>query len=240
MKSDCMFGGACAGACAKAWAGACGWVVAFLLLAFALPLAASAPQHAEPAAAVQAPAAGEAPASAPASAPAPAHAEEEAHGSGWLATIAKIFNFAVLVGVLVYFLRSPLATYLSSRITRVREDLVAAAAMREEASRRLAQIDARLKALPSELEALKARGAEEIVAERQRIEQAAEVERQRLLEHTRREIDMHYRVARRQILEQTATMAVSVASERIKRTITPDDQARLVDRYAAQLSGGAQ
>ena len=206
------------------------------MLALTSPLAAraSVPQHAEPVA--QAPAS--APDSATAHPPEPAHAEE--HGSGWLATSAKIFNFAVLVGVLVYFLRSPLATYLSSRITRVREDLVAAATLREEASSRLAGIHAKLQALPSELEALKARGAEEITAERRRIEQAAETERQRLLEHTRREIDMHYRVARRQILEQTATMAVSVASERIKRTITPDDQARLVDRYAAQLSGGAQ
>lgn len=239
MRSDCSFSRVLRGV--GAWA--CGWVTALLLFALTLPLAASVStqRQTEPApASADAPAPAHAPAPAPAHAQAPESAHAEEHESGWLATSAKVFNFAVLVGVLVYFLRSPLATYLSSRITRVREDLVAAAAMREEASSRLAGIHAKLQALPSELDALKARGAEEITAERQRIEQAAETERQRLLEHTRREIDMHYRIARRQILEQTATMAVSVASERIKRTITPDDQARLVDRYATQLSGGAQ
>lgn len=227
MRSDCSI--------SRIAARACGCACALLLLAFTLPVAASTQQ---------APAATDAPAHAQAAAPAdaPAHAPEEGeeHDSGWFATIAKFFNFAVLVAVLVYFLKSPLATYLSSRISRVREDLVAAAAMREEASQRLAGIQAKLKSLPSELEALELRGAEEIAAERQRIEQAAEAERQRLLEHTRREIEMHYRVARRQILEQTATLAVSNASERIKRTMTPDDQARLVDRYAAQLTGAAQ
>jgi len=167
------------------------------------------------------------------------HGGEEHAGGGWLATIAKMFNFAILVATLVYFLRTPLVNHLSSRITKVREDLVAAAETREAASRQLAAIEAKLKALPAELETLKRRGAEDIVAERARIEQAAEAERLRLLEQTRREIEMRLRIAKRELLELTAGLAVGVARERIERTITPDDQARLVDRYAAQLRGGA-
>jgi F-type H+-transporting ATPase subunit b len=139
------------------------------------------------------------------------------------------------VGVLVYCRREPRSAYLSSRISRVREDLVAAAATRETASRQLADIHTKLAALPGELEALKHRGAQEIVDERARIEQAAQVERQRLLQQTRREIEMHARVARRELLEFAATLSVAVATERIKQSITPQDQARLVDRYAAQL-----
>ena len=106
--------------------------------------------------------------------------------------IAKIVNFAILVGVLVYFLRAPLAGYMTGRIAKVREDLVTAAQTRETASRQLAEIETKLKALPGELDALKRRGAADIVAERARIEEAAAAERQRLLEHTRREIDMRH------------------------------------------------
>jgi len=167
----------------------------------------------------------------------------EGHEASWLPVIAKTFNFAILVGVLVYFLRTPLLGYLDGRIGRVREDLVTAAQTREAATRALADIDAKLKALPGEIETLKRRGAEDLAAERERIEQAAEGERQRLLEHTRREIEMRLRVAKRELLELTANLAVGVASERIKRSITPDDQARLVDRYATQLArdaGGAE
>jgi len=163
----------------------------------------------------------------------------EEHGGGWRATIAKIVNFAILVATLVYFLRTPLTNHLTSRISKVREDLVTASETRAAASRQLAEIEARLKALPAELETLKRRGAEDIVAERARIEQAAEAERQRLLEQTRREIDMRLRIARRELLELTANLAVGVARDRIERTITPDDQARLVDRYAAQLRDNA-
>jgi F-type H+-transporting ATPase subunit b len=162
--------------------------------------------------------------------------EGEAHEDAWGPVIAKIVNFALLVGILVYFLRAPIAAYMAGRIAKVREDLVTAAQTRETASRQLAEIDAKLKALPAELEELQRRGAEDLAAERVRIEQAAEAERQRLLEHTRREIDLRFRVAKRQLLELTADLAVGVASERIARSITADDQVRMIDRFAAQVT----
>ena len=154
--------------------------------------------------------------------------------------VAKAVNFTILVAVLVYFLRAPLAAYLGGRIAKVREDLVTAAQTRETAVQQLAEIDAKLAALPAELEALKQRGAEDLVAERARIEQDAQVERQRLLEQTQREIDMRLRVAKRELLEVAAGLAVNVASERIRTSITADDQTRLVERYASQLQGARQ
>jgi F-type H+-transporting ATPase subunit b len=162
-------------------------------------------------------------------------AAEEAHAEGILPTIARLFNFAVLVGVLVYFLKTPVANYLVSRHSQIRQDLVTAAEMRATATAQLAEIDRRLKSLPAELEALRVRGAEDVKSERARIEQAAAAERERLLDHTRREIEMRLRVARRELVEHAAQLAVEVAQARIARTITPEDQLRLVDRYARQL-----
>jgi F0F1-type ATP synthase membrane subunit b/b' len=49
---------------------------------------------------------------------------------------------------------------------------------------------------------------------------------------------MRLRVAKRELLELAANLAVNVASERIRASITPEDQTRLVDRYAAQLQAG--
>jgi len=158
------------------------------------------------------------------------------HSQGILPIIARLFNFAVLVGALYYFLRSPIAAYLASRDTQIRQDLVTAKEMRAAATSELAKIDAKLKALPAELEALRKQGVEDVAAERTRIARAAAIERERLLEHTRREIQMQLRVARRELVEHGAQLAVDVARSRIVGTITPEDQLRLVDRYAAQLS----
>lgn len=163
------------------------------------------------------------------------HAAEEDHGGGIMSTVWKVANFAILVGVLVYFLKSPLAAHLASRITQIRHDLVAAADLKNTATEQLAEIQQKMAALPAELEALRRQGADDVKAERERISKAADAERVRLLEQTRREIDMRLRVAKRELTEHAAQLAVQVAEQRIKRVITPDDQMRLVDRYASQL-----
>ena len=62
-----------------------------------------------------------------------------------------------------------------------------------------------------------------------------EAERQRLLDQAKREIATELRVAERDLKTRAGELAVAVATERVKRTITDADQARLVDRYVAQV-----
>ncbi len=150
-------------------------------------------------------------------------------------SIARLVNFAILAGVLVYYLRAPIARYVAQRSTEIRANLVKAAETREAAAAQLAEIERKMKALPAEIEALKARGAEEIRAEEARIREAAEHERRRLLEQARREIDLHLRAAERDLIKRAADLTVDLATDRIKQTITDQDQQRLVERYLAQV-----
>jgi F-type H+-transporting ATPase subunit b len=161
--------------------------------------------------------------------------KEEKHEDSVLHMIARVVNFGLLAGTLVYFLRSPLAKYLADRGRQIRSDLVTAAEMKRAAAAQIEDIDRRMKALPAELEALRVQGAQEIVAEEARIRTAAAAERDRLLEQARREIEMQVKVAERELVNHAADLAVGVATERIKKNITDDDQQRLVDRYVQQL-----
>jgi F-type H+-transporting ATPase subunit b len=159
---------------------------------------------------------------------------EGGHESPW-ALPARIFNFALLAGGLFYLLRSPLVGYLAQRGIEVRSELTSAANLRKEAAAQLAAVEARMQALPGEIEALKRRGAEEIAAEEARIASLAEAERQRLLEQARREIGMQLRLAERDLKQRVGELAVEVATVRVKRTITAADHARLVDQYVEQV-----
>jgi len=160
---------------------------------------------------------------------------EEHHEEGLTPFLGRIFNFAVLAGVLVYFLRAPLAGYLEGRERQIRGELETAAAMKETANHQIAEITAKLARLPAELDALRARGVQEIAAEEARIRSEAEAERERLLEQTRREIDLHLRLVRRDLVTHAADLAVAVARERIQQQITDADQRRLVERYLAAM-----
>jgi F-type H+-transporting ATPase subunit b len=160
---------------------------------------------------------------------------EAPHGQTLIQSIAKVVNFAILGGILFYFLKTPISTYLVARATHIRQGLITASEVRSAATAQLAEIEKKMQALPGELEALKVQGAEDVKAERARIAQAAAAERERLIAQTHREIETRLQMARRQLTEHAANLAVKIAEERIKRTITLEDQLRLVDRYTAEL-----
>lgn len=151
-------------------------------------------------------------------------------GMGW-----PMANFIIFAGTLYYFLNQPIRDYLANRSATIRKDLVEAAEIKTTAQSQLAAIEQKLQALPGELAALRTRGAEEIAAEEKRIAAAAAAERDRLLEQTRREIDLQVRLAKKDILEHAADLSVQLATERIKKDVTADDQKRLVDRYLTQV-----
>lgn len=167
------------------------------------------------------------------------HAAEGGHdqsiGGMLLGMAWPVANFIIFIGILYYFFNKPFTEYLSGRSETIRKDLVEAAELRNNANAQLAAIDQKLQALPGELTALRHRGSDEIVAEEQRIAAAAAADRERLLEQTRREIDLQVRLAKKEILEHAADLSVQLATERIRKEVTPADQDRLVDRYLSQV-----
>jgi F0F1-type ATP synthase membrane subunit b/b' len=221
----------------RAWSARTTLAAAICALALLLAAApargqASAPPAAQsqPAADHAAPAAGDA-----SDAHAGAHADDAGHDESIWPQIGKIVNFAILVGTIVYFARRPVAEYLAGRRAQVRADLVEAEALKTAAAAQIAEMDAKLAALPAELDALRARGQDEIAAELRRIEALADAERQRLIDQASREIDQKVRMARRELIEHAATLAVSTARQKIDTHITDADRARLVDRYLTEV-----
>ena len=146
-----------------------------------------------------------------------------------------VANFVIFLGILYYFFNKPFSEYLAGRSATIRKDLVEAAELKTTATAQLAAIEQKLQALPGELNALRTRGAEDIKAEEQRIAAQAAADRERMLEQTRREIDLQVRLAKREILEHAADLSVQLATDRIRKEVTPADQDRLVDRYLTQV-----
>lgn len=160
----------------------------------------------------------------------------DGHDESVWPTVGKLVNFAILIGTVIYFGRGPIAAYLRGRREQVRADLVAAEELRRSAAQQIADIDQKLQALPAELDALRARGRDEIANEQQRIRRLAETERARLVEQAAREIEQRTRIARRELVEHAAALTIGVAERKIADEITDADRERLVDRYVAGVA----
>lgn len=166
-----------------------------------------------------------------------AEADAEHHPSMLESLMWPTANFLILAFGLWWFFKEPMANYLRDRHGSIRHELVEAANIKAAATAQLAELERKLQALPGEIDALRTRGAEEIAAEERRISAQAAADRDRLLEQTRREIEVQLRLAKRDLVEHTANLSVQLAGERIQQQITAVDQARLVDRYLDQVKG---
>ena len=101
---------------------------------------------------------------------------DETGGWGWIETIGKWINLAIVAGALVYFLKGPVTRFFGSRKKSIQQEILEALKAQEEAENRLAEMEARIQNLDAELEAIRIQAHEE-----------AELERKRIIEDGKRE-----------------------------------------------------
>ena len=144
--------------------------------------------------------------------------------------LARITNFAIVAAALTLALRKPLAGYLTARTEQIRAELKEAGEKTERAKTEHQRAEELLASLDSEVEKARAEAVQAAEAERERILKAAHTEAGRIKELATKEIDAEVEAGRRRLLARAAELSVSLAQEKIEKTMTDDDQSRLIDR----------
>lgn len=163
--------------------------------------------------------------------------EGGAHPAGipWWEIFKQAVNFAILVGILVYFLKRPLATFLSERSAMLRKAIDDAARARADAASRLAAIQAQMARLSEEIDRVNGRMEAEAAEEAQRIREAASAEAERIQAQARVAADQEVKKARVELRREAAELSTRTAAEIVARGMTPEDQERLVRENIAKL-----
>ncbi len=163
-------------------------------------------------------------------------AEEETASKwgGWL-TAGRWFNLGLVVAVLVWVGRKPLAAFCANRTQAIRDQLLEAQKARQEAESKLAEAVERMRHLEEELRDIKAAGEKEAQEEYQRLLSAAERDADKIIERAKQEIEGMTRAARNELKEHVAGLAVQLAEEKIRGEMTGDDRNRLFERFVDQL-----
>jgi F0F1-type ATP synthase membrane subunit b/b' len=165
------------------------------------------------------------------------HAEEEPSA---LEEAFHWFNFLLIVGGIAYMVKKLLVPFLEERGKLIRQDMDHSAKMLADAEQRLATVEGKLKGLDEELAALRQAAFRESVAERERIEQASASDAAKVLAAAEQEIDASVKAARQQLKQYAAELAVGVAESKIRASLTPQSEKRMLEAFAKELaSGGA-
>jgi F-type H+-transporting ATPase subunit b len=164
-------------------------------------------------------------------------AEGEEGGSELWLGLGKLANLVLVVGVLVWVARKPLANFFVVRTQTIREQLAEAQKARQDAELRLAEIEAAMSGLDRELEDIRNAAEKEAQEEYQRLVAAAEGEAEKIIDRARREIDGMTRAAQLELKAHASELAVKLAKEKIASELTQEDRDRMFDRFVAKVGG---
>lgn len=161
--------------------------------------------------------------------------EEEAHSSSLMAYLGKVFNFIALFGALFFFLRKPLSEMLGGRAQGIASAIREAKNDRKEMEEEARLSAGRLERLEDEILKILGDARQEGNQIKDRIQQSAEKEAEKIREWNRQEIDMFYQAKVKELKTQAAEWATALARKNITEKMTPEKHSFILERSIDSL-----
>ena len=158
----------------------------------------------------------------------------EHHGPG-MAVVYHAINFAILVGLLFYFLRKPAKEFFASRATLIRTNIDDARLRKEEAAQKYAEYEQRLKSIEQEMQGLINGLKQDGELERKRLLETAEQQASSLQNNSQRMLQQELRKAKEDLKREAVGLAGQLAEDLIRQNLTPEDQGRIVGQYLDKM-----
>jgi F-type H+-transporting ATPase subunit b len=165
-------------------------------------------------------------------------AENAASEVWWRDPRWRIVNLLIFVAFLIYILvkKVRIGEVFDNRAAAILKELEQARRDKEDAQRRLAEVEARFGRLNEEVAAIRAEAEVEATREAERIRQAAAADAEKIRLTAKREIDGAMKAARTELRTLVAAQAVEMAETLIRRDLRPEDNQQLLNKYMDELS----
>jgi F0F1-type ATP synthase membrane subunit b/b' len=158
-----------------------------------------------------------------------------AHGNPWLDLLWKAVNLAVLVAIVYWAARKPIATGLANLAKTTRASFVASRTSAEEVEAAMAGQKRKITGLAQDLARMVAEARADVEREKQRAQTEAQAQAAKLLAATEQQIEQEVAKARTALRAELAAQTVKLAEELIRKQVSPEEQQRLVNEYLQQL-----
>ena len=153
--------------------------------------------------------------------------------------IWTLISFALTFFVLRRYAFGPIQKAIDDRRRRIRQALEEADNARAEARRLLEEHRRLIGQARGEAEGILAEARRVADAQRERVKEETEADRQRRLEDTRRQIEAETRRALEQIRAEVADLALVAAEKVTRKSLDDEDQRRLIDDAISELDFSA-
>ncbi|MFL6232326.1 MAG: F0F1 ATP synthase subunit B [Thermoanaerobaculia bacterium] len=154
--------------------------------------------------------------------------------------IWTLLIFVLVLVVLGKYAWGPILSTLQTRESFIHEALAKAKADRDEAEARLKQYEERLAGARAEATAIVEEGRRDAEVVKRKIEAAAKVEADKMIDRARREIQIATVTATRELYDLSARLATDMAARVIGRELSAKDHERLIAEAIDGISNGPQ
>jgi F-type H+-transporting ATPase subunit b len=149
--------------------------------------------------------------------------------------IWTIVFFLIVLYVLKRFAFGPLQKTIDERRERIAKAIEEADHARDEARHLLEEHRKLIGQAKSDAEEILAEARHIADAQRDRVKEETEADRQRRLEETRRQIEQATQQALGQIRDEIGRLSLLAAEKITRKTLTSDDQTRLIEEALAEI-----
>jgi F-type H+-transporting ATPase subunit b len=149
--------------------------------------------------------------------------------------IWTIVCFLVVLFVLKKWAFGPIQQTIETRRKRIEESITEADNARAEARHLLEEHKKLIAEAKSESEGILAEARRMADAQRERVREETEEDRQRRLEETRRQIEQATTQALGQIRDEVGKLSLLAAEKITRKSLTSDDQQRLIDEALSEI-----
>jgi F0F1-type ATP synthase membrane subunit b/b' len=131
------------------------------------------------------------------------------------ATFWKSLNLVALIGIAAYALRGKVGPFFAERNKAIAAGISDAATREAEAQKRMDMVEAKLAGLEADIAGLRENAKEEMERDRRRVEADTQAAITRIREHSQREIAAAGMLARGQLRQHAATLAMQLAEQQV-------------------------
>lgn len=150
-------------------------------------------------------------------------------------TIYQGLNLALLLGVLFYFGRRPIAEFFSNRRGEIQSELDESADLLRKAEQRNSELQRRLVELGSEVDGIKEEAGRRAEEEAERILTDARVTAERIRRDAQAAVAQELRRAQGVLREEAADLALEIAARKLDEQVSDADRDRLVDEFILRV-----
>ena len=150
-------------------------------------------------------------------------------------TTWKWVNFLLLAAGLGYLIGKSAPQFFRDRTESIQKDMAESARVAADAESRVKAVEGKISRLGDEIARMKSEASADMALESKRLQGDTARVIERVSQRAEQEVELAAKVARLELKQYAAQLAVDLAEQRIRTRLNPETQHRLIDSFVQDL-----